>query len=70
MLAAQVLSVSEKRELIEAMGVKEAIEAIGVDEIIQIIGIERIIEVLSGKFKLSEEDKKALQAFLNKNQAK
>ena len=46
MSVSQVLTKQEKKELIEAMGIRDAIEAIGIESVIETVGIEKVIETV------------------------
>ena len=73
MSAAQVLSKREKRELIEAIGIRDAIEAIGIkavidavgiEEVIKEVGVEQVIDAIGSALDFDDEKKRKLIEFI------
>jgi len=46
MSLSKVLTLEEKKKIIEAFGIEAAIEAFGIEKVIEAVGIEKVIEAI------------------------
>ena len=60
MSLAEVLTMEEKKKIIETFGVEAAIQAFGVEKVIEAVGVEKVVDILGRILNLSEEEKKKL----------